>query len=259
MITWILASILVIFILVKRFTKDGRVEGYPLGMPRGTVRAIITLMVVSFPFTYLLENRDIPSAIINSIFILVAFYFEARKSEKDLLNLIKYVKNPQKQALREKEEKKPLYLPKYSVRAMLVIILIIVVISNFYGPNVAFIYENTLLDILIIISFYFVGSLFRSIALSVQKKKIRKQMESIPDYQNISKYALFEKIAEQEPSFWKKTWKSIFSIIVFIAVSIGLMLFTLKIDYTINIFGLFEPSLREALLLLINVYYGFRD
>jgi hypothetical protein len=84
-------------------------------------------------------------------------------------------------------------------------------------------------------------------------------MESIPDYQNLSKYEIFEKIVEKKPSFWKKTWKSVVSIIVFIAVSIGLMLFTLQIDYTINIFGLFRPSLREALLLLINVYYGFRD
>lgn len=259
MITWILGTILLIFVLVKRFSKDGRVEGYPLGMPRGTVRAIITLMVVSFPFTYLLQNRDIPSAIINSIFILVAFYFEARKSEKDLLNLIKYVKNPQKEERRKKEEKKPLYLPKYSVRAMLVLILIIVVIWNFYGPNVNFIYENTLLDILIIIGFYFVGSIFRSISLSYQKKKISNQMENIPDYQNLSKYEIFEKIVEQKPSFWKKTWKSILSIAVFIAVSIGLMLFTLQIDYTINIFSLFQPSLREALLFLINVYYGFRD
>jgi len=105
MITWILGIILIVFVLVKRFNKDGRVEGYPLSMPRGTVRAIITLMVVSFPFTYLLVNQDIPAAIINSIFILVAFYFEARKSERGLLNLIKTVKDPEKQARKEKEEK----------------------------------------------------------------------------------------------------------------------------------------------------------
>lgn len=259
MITWILGTILVIFVLVKRFCKDGRVEGYPLGMPRGTVRAIITLMVVSFPFTYLINNQDIPSAIINSIFILVAFYFEARKSEKDLLHLIKYVRNPQKEAQRDKNEKRPLYLPKYSVRSLLVIILIIVVVWNFYGPNVAFIYENTLLDILIIIAFYFVGSVFRSITLSQQKKKLRKQMENIPDYQNLSKYEIFEKIIEREPSFWKKTWKSIISILVFIAVSTSLMLYTLDLDPISIDLVFFTPSLREGLLLLINVYYGFRD
>jgi len=142
---------------------------------------------------------------------------------------------------------------------MLVTILILVVILNFYGPKVEFIYENTLLDIVIIIIFYFFGSVFRSISHSQQKKNIKKEMLSIPEYQNLSKYELFEKIMDKKPSFWKKTWKSIISIIIFIAVSTGLMLFTLHIDYTIPLFGLFTISLRETLLLLINVYYGFRD
>jgi hypothetical protein len=34
MITWILGIALIIFVLIKRFGKDGRVEGYPLGMPQ---------------------------------------------------------------------------------------------------------------------------------------------------------------------------------------------------------------------------------
>ena len=88
MITWILGIALIIFVLIKRFGKDGRVEGYPLGMPRGTVRAIITLMVVSFPFTYIIANSQIPSEIVNTIFILVAFYFEARKGEDNRLKII---------------------------------------------------------------------------------------------------------------------------------------------------------------------------
>ena len=40
MITWILGIVLIIFVLIKRFGKDGRVEGFPLGMPRGSINNI---------------------------------------------------------------------------------------------------------------------------------------------------------------------------------------------------------------------------
>ncbi len=260
MITWILGTILIIFVLIKRFSKDGRIEGYPLGMPRGTVRAIITLMVVSFPFNYLLgiPSTEIPSAIVNSIFILVAFYFEARRSDNDLLDLIKTVKNPEKQAKIKRELKKPLYLPKYSVRAMLVIILVSFIILNFY-VGIPFESTNSIMDIVIIISFYFVGSVFRTFTHKLQKKKIKKQMQTVSDYQSLSKYEILEKIMEQEPSFWKKTWKGVISILTFVAVSTGLILYTLNIPPISIDLVIFKPSLREALLLLINVYYGFRD
>lgn len=65
MITWILGIFIIAYVLYKRFIADGRIEGYPLGMPRGTVRAIINLMVVLFPFTYVISDTQIPSEIIN--------------------------------------------------------------------------------------------------------------------------------------------------------------------------------------------------
>jgi len=259
MITWIIASILIVWVLIRRFSKDGKIEDYPLGMPRGTVRAIITIMVIAFPFNYLLIGQEIPSMITNSIFILVAFYFEARKGEQHKIKLIKSIKNPEKIAELERKEKKPLYLPKYSVRSILVVLLVIIVITNFYGPNVQFEITNTLLDILVIIFFYFVGSIFRTIGLARQKKKLKKQIEAIPNYQTISKYEILDKVMAQKPSAWKQTWKSIFSIITFIGVTTGLVLFYLNLDYIIPIWGLFNLSLRETLILLINVYYGFRD
>jgi len=66
-------------VLVKRFREDGRVSGYPLGMPRGTVRAYIAIIVVAFPFNYLIVNQEIPRVVTSAIFILVAFYFETRR------------------------------------------------------------------------------------------------------------------------------------------------------------------------------------
>ncbi|MFX1590882.1 MAG: hypothetical protein ACFFC1_22330 [Promethearchaeota archaeon] len=259
MITWILGPLLLIWCIIRRFSKDGKVEDYPLGFPRGTVRAIITIMVVAFPFNYLFTNTEIPSMITNSIFFLVAFYFEARKTEQEKLKLIKKIRNPEKYVEETRKEKKPLYLPKYSVRIILVILLVITVIINFYGPNVPFQVTNTILDILILVSVFFIGTLFRSIGQVRQEKKLKKQIEKIPDYQTLSKYDILEKIETKKASLWKKSWKNLISILTFIAVTTGLILFSFNLDYTLPLFGLFNLSLREGLLLFINAYYGFRD
>ena len=97
MISWILGLIIAIWCLVKRFFKEGgRVSGYPLGMPRGTVRAYIAIIVVAFPFNYLVVNQEIPRVITSAIFILVAFYFETRKTKREKLSiLIHEVKHPE--------------------------------------------------------------------------------------------------------------------------------------------------------------------
>ena len=44
-------------------------------MPRGTVRAFITLLVITFPLIYLINGEEIPRLIVNAIFVFTAFYF----------------------------------------------------------------------------------------------------------------------------------------------------------------------------------------
>lgn len=263
MITWILGTILVIFVLVKRFSKDGRVEGYPLGMPRGTVRAIITLMIVSFPFNYippfnfLLFETQIPSEIVNSVFILVAFYFQARKGVDDRLKFIQEIRKPEKAAEEKKRDKKPLYLPKYSVRLSLMALLAIYFLIDIFEPlNIEI--QNTLIDILIIAILYFVGTFFGAIGTAIQKRKIKDQIEKIPNYQELSKYDILEKLDEQKRGSARNVGKSLFSILVFIAITIALILYTIGQDPRLS-FGFINLSIRSALLLLINLYYGFRD
>jgi hypothetical protein len=255
MITWILGIALIIFVLIKRFGKDGRVEGYPLGMPRGTVRAIITVMVVSFPFTYIFDNIQIPSEIVNTIFILVAFYFEARKSVDSRLKIIEEIKNPEKVSEEKRKAKKPLYLPRYTVRISLMIFLIVFYLIDLFIQPISLELTNTLIDILVIAILYFIGTFFRAIGQIFSKKKLREQIKEVPSYQELSKYDILEKLDEQKRGGITNVGKSLFSIIVFVAVTSALFLFTIDIDFTL----VFNVSLRRSLLLLINLYYGFRD
>ena len=255
MITWILGIILLVYVLYKRFSKDGRIEGYPLGMPRGTVRAIITLMIVLFPFTYIIWPSQIPSEVVNTIFILVAFYFEARKGEDNRLKFIAEIKNPEKAAEEKRQIIKPLYLPKYTVRISLMIILVIYYLIDLFVQHISLELTNTLIDILIIAILYFIGSFFRTIGQILYKKKLKERIEAIPNYKELSKYDILENLNESKHGGANNVFKSIFSIAVFIAVTTALFLFTVNIDFTL----IFNVSLRRALLLLINLYYGFRD
>ena len=51
------------------FSKEGKIEGDPLSLPRGTIRALITLLIVSFPLNNLIQGKEIPPIIINAVSI----------------------------------------------------------------------------------------------------------------------------------------------------------------------------------------------
>ncbi len=259
MITWILGSILIIWCLYNRFGReDGYVKGYPLGMPKGSVRALIAISVVAFPFSYLIEGQEIPSAITSAIFILVAFYFETRKAKKELLleliNDVRYPETPKENVIY------PLYLPKYSVRITLVTMLVLVLIINAYGPMVPFETTNTLMDILLIISFFILGSIFKRIS-NIRENKRNKRLINLKlaEDASISNEGIIEYISSQEKSKIKRKGKNCLSVITLIAIFIALILYTVDIDYEMLTLLFYAFTLRTTLFLFINIYYGYRD
>ena len=260
MISWILGVGLLIWCIKKRMDPDGKVEGEPLGMPRGTVRALITIMVVAFPFNYLITEQEIPAYITSSIFILVAFYFEARKGGQDRINRIfQHIKNFKKAEQTEKKSWKPLYLPKYSVRILLIVILALMVLINTFGPNVPIQATNTLAEIFLIIFLFWIGTLIRIIGQNREKKKINTEIESMENFRNMSKYEIFEKLVEEKPSWWKRTGNSIFSVFTLIIVIIALFMYTIDWNPLSIAITVFPLTIRQIMLLFVNVYYGLRD
>ena len=148
-----------------------------------------------------------------------------------------------------------LYLPKYSVRISLLLILVIYYLVDIFVQNISLELTNTLIDILIIAILYFVGTFFRAIGQVWHKKKLKKQIEAIPNYNELSKYVILEKLNKTKRGGVNNVFKSTFSILVFVAIIISLSLFTADTDFVL----IFNISLRRALLLIINLYYGFRD
>ncbi|MFW9878457.1 MAG: hypothetical protein ACFFG0_35695 [Candidatus Thorarchaeota archaeon] len=258
MISFILLLVFGTWVLINRFSRGGKVEGHPLGMPRGTVRALSTIMIVAFPFGYIINREAIPSLIVNVIFVVVAFYFEARRSEREKIReIVEELKSPDIIFEDSKKEKKPLYLPKYSVRILLVLMLIITLITNYLGPHVPFEVTNTIFDLLIIVILFLIGSFFRSIVNSRERKRLRGKIANMDA--SLTEVEIIEKLILEETSWWKRRGRNILSIIMFIIVVSALICFTFKWDLNIINLPDYTLTLVGFLLLLINAYYGFRD
>ncbi len=135
------------------------------------------------------------------------------------------------------------------------LILVIYYLIDLFVRNISLELTNTLIDILVIAILYFIGTFFRAIVQIWSKRKLKEQIEAIPNYKELSKYDILEKLNESKRGGVNNVGKSIFSIAVFIAVTTALFLFTFNIEFTL----ILNISLRKALLLLINIYYGFRD
>jgi hypothetical protein len=258
MISFILLLIFGTWVLINRFGEGGKIEGHPLGMPRGTVRALSTIMIVAFPFGYILSGEAIPSLIVNVIFVVVAFYFETRKPEREKIKqIVDEMKSPDIFIEDPKKEKKPLYLPKYSVRILLVLMLTITLIANYLGPQIPFEVTNTIFDLLIIIVLFIIGAFFRSIVNSRERKKLKEKIANMDA--SLTELEIIEKLMLEESSWWKRRGRNVLSITMFILVVSALICFTFRWDLTIFYLPDYSLSLVGFLLLLINAYYGFRD
>jgi len=260
MISWILFAIFCTWVLINRFSEGGKIEDEPLGMPRGTVRALMTILLVAFPFGYIMSGEVIPGLIINIIFVVVAFYFEARRSgHEKLKEIVDEIKTTDIVVEDIRKPKKPLYLPKYSVRFLLVVMLVITQIMIFLQPSVTFQITNTLADLLLIVILFIIGASFRSILKAREKKTLKEKIANMDA--SLSDVQVIEKLMLEEASWWKRTGRNLLSLIMLIVVIIALLFYTFNWDYTIFEINTpyYELTVVGLLLLLVNAYYGFRD
>ncbi|MCK4370615.1 MAG: hypothetical protein KAV01_07570 [Candidatus Lokiarchaeota archaeon] len=258
MISWILFAIFCTWVLINRFSEGGKIEDEPLGMPRGTVRALMTILLVAFPFGYIISGEEIPGLIINIIFVVVAFYFEARRSgHEKLKEIVDEIKTTDILVEDVRKPKKPLYLPKYSVRFLLVVMLVITQIMIFLQPSVTFQITNTLADLLLIIILFIIGASFRSILKAREKKTFKEKIANMDA--SLSDVQVIEKLMLEEASWWKRTGKNILSLIMLIVVIIALLCYTFNWDYILFSSPSYTLTFVGFFLLLVNAYYGFRD
>ena len=259
MITFIICGVLIAWCIFKRTRPEGKIQGMPLGLPRGTVRAVITIIIVSFPLQLLITRSPIPGLVVNALFIVVAFYFEARKPGEDRLKrIIKELKNPEKHSIEEKRIIKPLYLPKYSVRFILLLLLLLIILMSIYymvSPEST----NSIMDVILIIGLYMLGSLMRGIGVRIERNKIKEQIKKIQNLQSLSKYQIIEQLMEEKLTWWQRKGKSILSLSTLTCVIVSLALYTANFEVVLLENTFYTLTLQGILLLTINLYYGIRE
>ncbi len=143
------------------------------------------------------------------------------------------------------------------MRFSLVAILVLIQIEIFLAPSILFQLTNTLADALIIIGLFMIGAFFRSIINVREKKRIKEQVANMDA--SLSDFEIIEKLMLKESGRWKSKGKNIISVLMVIVVVIALLCYTFKWDYTIFSSLYYNLTVVGVLLLLVNVYYGFRD
>ncbi len=129
----------------------------PLGLPTGSVRALLTLIVMAVVATKMVLNQPMESLWIETLLITLAHYFTSRR----FVALSPQVMQRLEQEGVIEKERHPLYLPKNSIRT--------IIVGTFIGIGVFLYQEKRLfkepesLALLCLVFAYLLGSIVRGI------------------------------------------------------------------------------------------------
>ncbi len=267
MITWILAIFLFLWIMTERLIRKKKIVGVPLGLPEGTVRACIALLIVSFPLNQFIMNSLIGSPLeiqkwfMNTLFVVVAFYFEARAFELPISKLLKEVKDPAK--YKKTRNDLPVYWPRFTVRITLFTLMILTVVLLTTGvftepstlvPQIPI--TDTITELIFIVFFFMVGLIVRRIHQKILKRKIRRQLKTHVGSQE----ELIEILEVKERRNGRIT-EGILAFVMLVILIVVLIFYTLPWNLDLFVIPIIDltVSVRMGMILLLSLYFGYRQ
>jgi len=128
----------------------------PLGLPTGSVRALLTLLVIAVVLTSLVQDRPLDILWSETLLIALAHYFTSRRFVALPPSVITRL---EREGVIE-QERHPLYLPKHSIRFL--------IFGSFVGIAVYLYREGRLFDpkvfsLLGIVYAYLLGAIMRGV------------------------------------------------------------------------------------------------
>jgi hypothetical protein len=137
----------------------------PLGLPPGSVRALLALLIVSAVVLETARGNELDVALAESLMIVLASYFSTRR----IVSLPPSLTDQLEREGQLPQEKHPLYLPRFSIR-ILIIASFVGVAAYLYQRGQLF--ESHALQTIGLVFAYLVGVLVRAISRLFQRWKI---------------------------------------------------------------------------------------
>ncbi len=251
MLSWILLILLMLWMLRMRVGQGKVNHNTGLGMPEGTIRAWLAIVIVSMPFMFFWFNVPVPSIVASMVFATLAFYFGKRIEKSSVQEAVMQISDGRKKV---SKDVLPMYLPKYSVRAILVLLVVALFINSYFVTSPLPTATNTFIDILAIVGAYVLGMAGRAIEVSAAKHKILDRMKK-------KGQSLQQATQELEPELRVKTKRlgAAAAYLVCAALIIAMVLYTLNIQINLPLVAGLSFPLREAIFMYVNAYFGFRQ
>ena len=200
---------------------EGSPKTYPpLGLPTGSVRALLTLTCVAVVVVNTARGREVDLFWIEALLITMAHYFTSRRFVSLPPATIKQLESD---GILERESQ-PLFLPRGSIRAL--------IIAAFVGLGV-YLYQNhrdrltepSVITLLGLVSAYFFGSLVRACT------------------------GLLRRIRSEPPS---RFWADARALVVLAVVA------AVAVPEFVDAAGNWDPRVRHVALGLMLFYFGSR-
>jgi hypothetical protein len=128
----------------------------PLGLPSGSVRALMTLLVVAVVIVQVCRRREIEPLWTETLMIALAHYFTSRR----FINLTPEVIRRLEIDGHVEVEANPLFLPRHSIRALIVLAFAALAVYVYRQDQL---FDSPALSILGVVSSYLLGTLVRSL------------------------------------------------------------------------------------------------
>jgi hypothetical protein len=130
-------------------------ERHPLGLPPGSVRALLCLIVVSFVVAQTALGTSVAVVWHESLMIMLAHYFTTRR----LVPLSKELRTRLEESGEIEREANPLYLPRHSVRVLMIVAFAGL---GIYLYREGRLFETQSLPLLVSVGAYLLGTLAKA-------------------------------------------------------------------------------------------------
>ena len=126
----------------------------PLGLPSGSIRALLTFLIVAVVIAQIVRGQQVELLWTETLMIALAHYFTSRR----LISLSPEVLGHLTAEGKIQPESRPLYLPRHSVRAILVLAFLGLAIYLYENNRLM---DSQALSILGVVAAYFLGVVAR--------------------------------------------------------------------------------------------------